>query len=85
MKSSDLDKLTTLSNISVKNSELVLTSTKIDFSKNAYVKELWKYSGDTWKKFKSSNSKSFLNALTSVIKNIFHILKLKKIKKENRN
>ncbi len=62
MKSSDLDKLTTLSNISVKNSEIVLTSTKIDFSKNAYVKELWKYSGDTWKKFKSSNSKSFLNA-----------------------
>jgi len=81
MKSSDLDKLTTLSNISAKNSELVLTSTKIDFSKNAYVKELWKYSGDTWKKFKSSNSKSFLNAKYSENKKYLSYIEIKKNKK----
>ena len=44
MKTSDLDKLTSLSGININNSNLILTATRMSFDKNAYIQELWSLS-----------------------------------------
>ena len=61
MKASDLDKLTTLSNININNSDLMLTATRMSFEKNTYIQEIWRYSNNEWKKYKGTESKNFLN------------------------
>ena len=61
MKASDLDKLTTLSNINISNSDLMLSATRMSFEKNTYIQEIWRYSNNEWKKFKGAESKNFLN------------------------
>jgi len=71
MKTSDLDKLTSLSSININNSNLILTATRMSFDKNAYIQELWSYSNKKWKKFKGTDSKIILILNTLMIKNIY--------------
>ena len=81
MKSSDLDKLTSLSSLSIKDSELVLTATKMSLKKNAYVQELWRYSDKKWKKFKGSDGKNYLNPKYSPDKKYLSFIEVEKDKK----
>ena len=80
MKSSDLDKFSKLSGIDINGSDLVVTSTKMHMGGNAYIQELWRYSNKTWKKFKGSESKNFLNAKYSINKNYLSYLETEKDK-----
>jgi len=80
MKAKDLNKLTSLSNISLNSSELVLTATKMNFEKNIYSQELWKYSNNNWKKFKGSESKNYLNPKYSEDKNYLSFVEINKDK-----
>ena len=81
MKAKDLNKLTSLSNISLNSSELVLTATKMNFEKNIYSQELWKYSNNNWKKFKGSESKNYLNPKYSDDKKYLSFIEVEKGKK----
>ncbi|MCH1558724.1 MAG: hypothetical protein L7T23_01090, partial [Alphaproteobacteria bacterium] len=81
MKASDLDKLTTLSNISINNSDLVLTASRMSFEKNTYIQELWRYSNNEWKKFKGAESKNFLNPKYSDDKKYLSFVEVEKGKK----
>ena len=65
MKTSDLDKLTSLSSININNSNLILTAKRRSFDKNAYIQELWSYSNKKWKKFKGTDSKNYLTPKNS--------------------
>ena len=48
-----------ISNITSSNKDLIAQSTKMDFDENTYKNELWKYSKNTWKKFKGSKTSNF--------------------------
>lgn len=85
MKSSDLDKFSSLSEVDINGSELIVTSTKMSIIKNAYIKELWRYSNNTWKRFKGSESKNFLNAKYSRNKNYLSYIEVEKDKDEKPN
>ena len=81
MKSSDLDKLTSLSNLSINNSDIVVTATKLSLKKNVYVQELWKYSNKKWKKFKGSEERNYLNPKYSEDKKYLSYVEVEKDKK----
>ena len=81
MKSSDLDKLTSLSNLSSNNSDIVVTATKLSLKKNVYVQELWKYSNKKWKKFKGSEERNYLNPKYSEDKKYLSYVEVEKDKK----
>ena len=85
MKSSDLDKFSSLSEVDINGSELIVTSTKMSIIKNAYIKELWRYSNNTWKRFKGSESKNFLNAKYSRNQNYLSYIEVEKDKDEKPN
>ncbi|MDC3241970.1 hypothetical protein OAU06_03540, partial [Acidimicrobiia bacterium] len=78
MKTSDLDKLTSLSSININNSNLILTATKMSFDKNAYIQELWSYSNKQWKKFKGTDSKNYLNPKYSDDKKYLSFIEVEK-------
>lgn len=81
MKSSDLDKLTSLSSLSSNDSDIVVTATKVSLKKNAYVQELWKYSNKKWKKFKGSEERNYLNPKYSEDKKYLSYVEVEKDKK----
>ena len=81
MKSSDLDKLTSLSNLSSNDSDIVVTATKLSLKKNAYVQELWKYSNKKWKKFKGSEERNYLSPKYSEDKKYLSYVEVEKNKK----
>ena len=78
MKTSDLDKLTSLSSININNSNLILTATRMSFDKNAYIQELWSYSNKKWKKFKGTDSKNYLNPKYSDDKKYLSFIEVEK-------
>lgn len=78
MKTSDLDKLTSLSSININNSNLILTATRMSFDKNAYIQELWSYSNKQWKKFKGTDSKNYLNPKYSDDKKYLSFIEVEK-------
>ena len=59
MKPNNLKDYRKLSNIAASNKDLIVQSAKMNFEENSYNNELWKYSQNTWKKFKSSKGKDF--------------------------
>ena len=81
MKSSDLDKLTSLSSLSSNDSDIVVTATKVSLKKNVYVQELWKYSNKKWKKFKGSEERNYLNPKYSEDKKYLSYVEVEKDKK----
>ena len=81
MKSSDLDKLTSLSSLSSNGSDIVVTATKVSLKKNVYVQELWKYSNKKWKKFKGSEERNYLNPKYSEDKKYLSYVEVEKDKK----
>ena len=81
MKSSDLDKLTSLSSLSINDSDIVVTATKMSMKKNEYVQELWKYSDKKWKKFKGSEERNYLNPKYSEDRNYLSYVEVEKDKK----
>ena len=81
MKSSDLDKLTSLSSLSINDSDIVVTATKMSMKKNEYVHELWKYSDKKWKKFKGSEERNYLNPKYSEDRNYLSYVEVEKDKK----
>ena len=81
MKSSDLDKLTSLSSLSCNGSDIVVTATKVSLKKNVYVQELWKYSNKKWKKFKGSEERNYLNPKYSEDKKYLSYVEVEKDKK----
>ena len=81
MKSSDLDKLTSLSSLSINDSDIVVTATKMSMKKNEYVQELWKYSDKKWKKFKGSEERNYLNPKYSEDKKYLSYVEVEKDKK----
>ena len=81
MKSSDLDKLTSLSSLSSNDSDIVVTATKASLKKNVYVQELWKYSNKKWKKFKGSEERNYLNPKYSEDKKYLSYVEVEKDKK----
>src|SRR5210317_8470 len=81
MKGSDLDNLTTLSNINISNSDLMLSATRMSFEKNTYIQEIWRYSNNEWKKFKGAESKNFLNPKYSDDKKYLSFVEVEKEKK----
>jgi dipeptidyl aminopeptidase/acylaminoacyl peptidase len=48
-----------ISNITSNDKNIVAQSTKMDFDENTYKNELWRYSKNTWKKFKGSKANNF--------------------------
>ena len=81
MKSSDLDKLTSLSSLSCNGSDIVVTATKVSLKKNVYVQELWKYSNKKWKKSKGSEERNYLNPKYSEDKKYLSYVEVEKDKK----
>ena len=81
MKSSDLDKLTSLSSLSINDSDIVVTATKMSMKKNEYVHELWKYSDKKWKKFKGSEERNYLNPKYSEDRKYLSYVEVEKDKK----
>ena len=81
MKSSDLDKLTSLSSLSSNGSDIVVTATKVSLKKNVYVQELWKYSNKKWKKFKGSEERNYLHPKYSEDKKYLSYVEVEKDKK----
>jgi dipeptidyl aminopeptidase/acylaminoacyl peptidase len=81
VKSSDLDKLTSLSSLSINDSDIVVTATKMSMKKNEYVHELWKYSDKKWKKFKGSEERNYLNPKYSEDRNYLSYVEVEKDKK----
>ena len=59
MKPNNLKDFRKLSNIVSNDKDLLVQSTKASFEENAYRSELWKYSNNTWKKYKDSHTKDF--------------------------
>jgi dipeptidyl aminopeptidase/acylaminoacyl peptidase len=81
VKSSDLDKLTSLSSLSINDSDIVVTATKMSMKKNEYVQELWKYSDKKWKKFKGSEERNYLNPKYSEDRKYLSYVEVEKDKK----
>ena len=59
MKPRNLIDYRKISNITAGSKSLIAQSTKMDFEENAYKNEIWKYSKNTWKKFKGSKTSNF--------------------------
>ena len=59
MRPNNLIDFRKISNITSSNKEVIAQSTKMDFDENTYKNELWKYSKNTWKKFKGSKTSNF--------------------------
>ena len=59
MKPNNLKDFRKLSNIVTNDKDLLVQSTKANFEENTYKSELWKYSKNTWKKYKDSKTKDF--------------------------
>ena len=59
MKPNNLKDFRKLSNIVTNDNDLLVQSTKANFEENSYKSELWKYSKNTWKKYKNSKTKDF--------------------------
>lgn len=81
MKSSDLDKLTSLSSLCINDSDIVVTATKMSMKKNDYAHELWKYSDKKWKKFKRSAERNYLNPKYSEDRKYLSYVEVEKDKK----
>ena len=59
MKPNNLIDYRKISNITSNDKNIVAQSTKMDFDENTYKNELWRYSKNTWKKFKGSKANNF--------------------------
>ena len=59
MKPNNLIDYRKISNITSNDKNIVAQSTKMDFDENTYKNELWRYSKNTWKKFKGSKASNF--------------------------
>ena len=59
MKPNNLIDYRKISNIISNDKNIVAQSTKMDFDENTYKNELWRYSKNTWKKFKGSKANNF--------------------------
>ena len=57
MKPKNLEDFRKLSNIVENGSDLLVQSSKMNFEKNEYKNEIWKYSKNIWKKNKWSEKK----------------------------
>ena len=63
MKPNNLKDFRKLSNIVTNDKDLLVQSTKANFEENTYKSELWKYSKNTWKKYKDSKTKALTPGL----------------------
>ena len=59
MKPNNLIDYRKISNITSNDKNIVAQSTKMDFDKNTYKNELWRYSKNSWKKFKGARASNF--------------------------
>ena len=59
MKPNNLIDYRKISNITSNDKNIVAQSTMMDFDENTYKNELWRYSKNTWKKFKGSKANNF--------------------------
>ena len=83
MRPNNLIDFRKISNITSSNKDLIAQSTKMDFNENTYKNELWKYSKNTWKKFKGSKTSNFsITKYSNNKKLISYIKSTKKSKKK---
>ena len=83
MRPNNLIDFRKISNITSSNKDLIAQSTKMDFDENTYKNELWKYSKNTWKKFKGSKTSNFsIPKYSNNKKLISYIKSTKKSKKK---
>jgi len=83
LKPSNLIDYRKISNITAAGKSLIAQSTKMDFEKNAYKNEIWKYSKNTWKKFKGSKTSNFSMPQYSNNKKLISYIKSTKKGKKN--
>ncbi len=83
MKPKNLEDFRKLSNIVENGSDLLVQSSKMNFEKNEYKNEIWKYSKNIWKKYKWSEKKNFSSPKYSHNKKMFSYIKSEKINKKD--
>ena len=76
MRPNNLIDFRKISNITSSNKDLIAQSTKMDFDENTYKNELWKYTKNTWIKFKGSKTRIFLYISIHIIKRFFSIFQI---------
>ena len=82
MKPNNLIDYRKISNITSNDKNIVAQSTKMDFDKNTYKNELWRYSKNSWKKFKGSKASNFSMPQYSNNKKILSYIKSTKKSKK---
>jgi len=82
LRPSNLKDFRKLSNIATNDTDLLVQSTKASFERNAYKSELWKYSKNTWKKFKDSKTKDFFTPQYSNNKKLISYIRSEKDSKK---
>tara|TARA_Y100001960_G_scaffold37115_1_gene35023 strand:- start:5303 stop:7165 length:1863 start_codon:yes stop_codon:yes gene_type:complete len=83
VKPKNLEDFRKLSNIVENGSDLLVQSSKMNFEKNEYKNEIWKYSKNIWKKYKWSETKNFSSPKYSHNKKMFSYIKSEKINKKD--
>ena len=82
MKPNNLKDFRKLSNIVTNDKDLIVQSTKANFEENCYKSELWKYSKNTWKKYKDSKTKDFSSPKYSNNKKLISYIRSEKNSKK---